>query len=102
MPCETDARRVGSRHVGAAATACKADIEDLAGHRVRWSDETSAVPRFARFAWRDRAQGTITFIGDQAEFENGAGSFQPVTYECDFDPAGGKARAVRVRQGRLP
>ena len=99
LPCEADAACVGRRHVAAAAIACRAAIEDLAGYRVRWA---GAAPGFSRFAWRDRDRGVISFVGDEAEFENASGAFQPVTYECDFDPAAGRSLEARVRQGRLP
>ena len=99
--CEDDAHCVGLRHVAAAATACRASIEDLAGFGVRWTD-ASAAPAFRRFAWRNAAGGPVTFSGDAADFRNAAGDYAPVTYECDFDPVAGKALDTRVRPGRLP
>jgi|GEM_PF-3136442 len=99
--CETDAACVGRQHVAAAAAACRAGIEDLAGFGVRWSDAAGG-PRFTRFAWRDRAGGAIVFVGDAAQFRSAGGDFSPVTYECDFDPAAGRALDARVRAGRMP
>ena len=101
-PCESDAQCVGGRHAAAAAAACKAGIEDLASNGVRWSDPAVPGPRFSRSRWLDQPRGTLTFAGDQAAFETASGAWQPVSYECDFDPAPGKLLQARVNQGRLP
>ncbi len=100
--CAADLQCAGKRNVAAASANCKHDIEELAGYGVRWTDTAHREPRFDRFNWHDRDRGTITFIGDQAEFETASGAYQPVIYECDFDPAVNKALAARVRQGHLP
>ncbi|MEP6872703.1 MAG: hypothetical protein ABI939_12760 [Anaerolineaceae bacterium] len=58
--------------------------------------------KFAHFRWLDQSRGTITYVGNKAEFQNGFGAYGPVIYECDFDPATDKVLALRVRPRRLP
>lgn len=91
----------GRKLVGAATVYCKDPIEHLASHSVRWTDGTFEH-RFSESRWADKAKGTITMIGDKAEFQNGFGAYTPVTYECDMAADGKTVLDVRVREGRLP
>jgi hypothetical protein len=60
------------------------------------------TPKFSQFRWRDPIEGSITYIGDRAEFQNGFGAFGPVVYECDLAADEKTVLEVRVREGRLP
>lgn len=91
----------GDKAIVAASVYCKAPIERLALHSVRWTDGTFEL-KFSRFRWLDKEAGTLTMIGDKAEFQNGFGAFTPVTYECDLAADGKTVLDVRAREGRLP
>lgn len=91
----------GDKLVVAASVYCKAPVERLAKHSVRWTDGTLEL-KFSRFRWADKAKGSLTMIGDKAEFQNGFGAYTPVTYECDLADDGKTVLDVRVREGRLP
>ncbi|WP_454844939.1 zinc ribbon domain-containing protein [Ralstonia thomasii] len=91
----------GDKAVVAASVYCKDPIERLARHSVRWTDGTFEL-KFSRFRWADKAAGTLTMIGDKAEFQNGFGAYTAVTYECDLAADGKTVLDVRAREGRLP
>lgn len=91
---------MGDKAVVAAGIYCKAPIERLAKHSVRWTDGTFET-KFSRFRWTNKSVGQLTMIGDKAEFQNGFGAFTPVTYECDLGADGKTVLDVRVREGRL-
>ena len=92
-----DARCAAVKVIVAASSACAASVEELAGFGVRWQDADAARPKFDRFAWLDRARGTLTLGGAHAEFRNASGAYLPVDYDCDFDPATLTALQARAR-----
>lgn len=100
--CGNELQCAASKGIAAAGVSCKRDIERLASYSVRWTDTGLLETKFDRFRWLDSTKGTITFIGDKAEFQNGFGVYQPVIYECDFDPAINKVLNTRAEPGRLP
>ncbi len=91
----------GDQAVVAAGVYCKDPVERLAKHSVRWTDGTFET-KFGRFRWKDKDAGTLTMIGDKAEFQNGFGAYTPVIYECDLAVDRKTVLDVRVREGRLP
>lgn len=92
----------GDQGVIAAGVYCKAPIERLALHDVKWTDGFMDQ-KFSRFRWTDQVGGGITFVGDKAEFQNGFGAYTPMVYECDMAPDLKSVIAVRIdREGRLP
>lgn len=91
----------GDNGVAAASVYCKAPIESLAAHDVKWTVGFLGM-KFSRFRWTNSVGGGITFIGDKAEFQNGFGAYTPVVYECDMAPDMKTVLAVRIdREGRL-
>lgn len=84
----------------AASVYCKASVERLAKYTSRWTDGTFET-KFSRFRWLNKEQGTLTYIGDKIEFQNGFGAFQKHIYECDFNPANNQILDVRARPGQL-
>lgn len=80
---------------------CKAPVERLAKHTMRWADGDSKS-RFSHARWLDAEKGSLTMVGDKAEFQNGFGAFTPVIYECDLDADRKTVLDVRVQEGRLP
>ena len=69
-----------------AGAPCRKAIEDLAAYAPRW-EQASTDRMFRDYAWLDAAKGTITYQGNEAQFQNAGGVWQPVAYECDYDPA---------------
>lgn len=98
--CRADLQCWGDKHMISAGVYCKAPVEALAKYSARWTDGTFE-PKFSHFRWLSQEQGTLTFIGDKIEFQNGFGAFQAHTYECDFSPAGDRVLAARAQPGRL-
>jgi hypothetical protein len=98
---QDDLQCLGDKGVVGASIYCKDAVERLATHSVRWTDGTFEL-KFSHFRWLDKTNGTITFIGDKAEFQNGFGAYTPVTYECDMAPDNKTVLDVRAHEGRLP
>lgn len=96
-----DLQCLGDKGVVGAGVYCKDDVERLATHSVKWTDGTFET-KFSRFRWADQAAGTITYVGDKAEFQNGFGAFTPMVYECDLAKDNKTVLDVRAREGRLP
>ena len=94
-----DARCVVAKVIVPATTACAAAVEALAGFGVRWHGAGATAPKFDQFTWLQQARGTVTLAGDRAEFRNAAGTYLPVAYGCDFDPATLAVLEARVRPG---
>jgi hypothetical protein len=97
--CKTDLQCMGQENIFLAGAYCQDQIARLARYSVRWTDTTR---KFSRFRWLNKEQGSLTFVGDKVEFQNGFGAYMPHTYECDFDPASKKVLDVRAAPGRLP
>lgn len=91
---------VGDKFNVSAGVYCKEPVTRLAKYTARWTDGM-LEPKFSHFRWLDKSQGTITYIGDKIEFQNGFGAFQKHIYECDFDPARTQVLDVRVYPGQL-
>lgn len=96
-----DLQCLGDKGVVGAGVYCKDPVERMASHSVRWTDGTFEM-KFSRFRWADKEAGTITYVGDKAEFQNGFGAYTPVTYECDMAADNKTVLDVRVHEGRLP
>lgn len=92
---------LGNKGVVAAGVYCPDQIERLATHSVKWTDGTFEM-KFSRFRWADKQAGTITYIGDRAQFQNGFGAYTNVVYECDLAADGKTVLDARVSEGRLP
>lgn len=98
--CRKDLQCWGDKQTVAAGVYCKDPVERLAQYSARWTDGM-LEPKFSHFRWLNQEQGSITFIGDKIEFQNGFGAFQGHIYECDFNPAINQVLDVRARPGRL-
>lgn len=96
-----DIQCLGDKAVVAAGVYCRNPVERLAKHSMRWTDGAFEV-KFSRFRWADKSAGTLTMIGDRAEFQNGFGAYTPVIYECDLAADGKTVLDARVSEGRLP
>jgi hypothetical protein len=62
----------------------------------------SALLRFTRWQVRVSQTGTITIRGDDAEAQNGFGTWLKVNYSCEVDLASKKIVNVSIDPGRLP
>lgn len=98
---KTDLQCLGDELVFTASMICQKPIEGMARHNVKWKDGMLEA-KFSRFRWKDQAAGTITLIGDKAEFQNGFGAYTNIIYECDIDADKNTVKEVRVHEGRLP
>jgi len=98
--CMKDLQCWGDRHTGAAGVYCDDKVESLASYSARWTDGM-LEPKFSHFRWLNKDQGTLTFIGDKIELQNGFGAWQNHIYECDYNPATKQVMDVRARPGRL-
>ncbi|HEK4030063.1 zinc ribbon domain-containing protein [Pseudomonas aeruginosa] len=98
--CKKDLQCWGDKFNVSAGVYCKEPVTRLAKYTARWTDGM-LEPKFSHFRWLDKSQGTITYIGDKIEFQNGFGAFQKHIYECDFDPARTQVLDVRVYPGQL-
>lgn len=98
--CRKDLQCWGDKHSISAAVYCDDPIESLAKFSVRWTDGM-LEPKFSHFRWLNQEQGTVTFIGDKIEFQNGFGAYQGHIYECDLNPSNNQVLDVRARPGRL-
>lgn len=97
----TDLECLGNAGTVSAGIRCAPEVERLAKNSMRWTDGTFE-PKFSHFRWNNKELGTVTFLGDKAEFQNGFGAYTRVTYECDLSQDFTKVLDVRVKQGRLP
>ncbi len=96
LPC------TAARAMAGADRLCRAPIEQLAAFGAKWTAAGLFDAQTGHARWLDRTRGTLTFVGDQAAFENGSGTQLRMTYECDFDPAANAVLDVRVRPAGLP
>lgn len=85
-----------------ATVYCAPAIERMAKFSSKWTNTGWFEQKFTHHRWRDQASGTVTFIGDKAQFQNGFGAWQNMIYECDVNTVENKITDVRVREGRLP
>ncbi|MFM0340794.1 zinc ribbon domain-containing protein [Paraburkholderia fungorum] len=90
----------GDKGTVAAGIYCKNPIERLATHIVRWTNGTDEM-KFSRFRWTDERGGSITYIGDKAEFQNDVGAYTPIIYQCDLAGDGETVLSVGATAGRL-
>lgn len=95
-----DLQCLGDKGVVGAGVYCKEPVEHLAAHSVKWTDGTFET-KFSRFRWLDQSAGSITYVGDKAQFQNGFGAYTNVIYECDMATDDKTVLAVRVREGFL-
>ena len=100
IDCQKELQCWGDKHLIAAGVYCKDSVARLAKFDARWTDGT-LEPKFSKFRWLDKNAGTLTFIGDKIEFQNGFGAYQAHVYECDFAPATHSVLAVRAQPGRI-
>ncbi len=98
--CRADVACWAAKFELEAAFACDDAVERLAKFSSRWTDGM-LEPKFSRVRWGNRAAGTVVFLGDRIEFQNGFGAFQPHVYACEYDPEGRRVVNVSARPGRL-
>lgn len=99
--CKQDLQCWGDKFSISASVYCKEPVTKLGKYSSRWTDSTFET-KFSRFRWLNKDAGTLTYIGDKIEFQNGFGAFQKYIYECDFNPEGNLVLSVRAEPGQLP
>lgn len=98
--CRTNLKCVGEKYIGHATGPCTRLVERLAKNTFRWIDGWTE-PKLSNYAWANKKKGTIAYLGDKIEFQNGFGAWIRHTYRCDFDPASESIIDVSAEQGRL-
>jgi len=84
--CRWELQCWGDKHNISASVRCASHVEKLAKYSHKWTDGFLDI-KFGRFRWLDRKAGTMTYLGDKIQFQNGFGAWQNYSYECDFNPA---------------
>lgn len=98
--CRDDLKCWAEQYITEASVYCARDIERLGAYSSRWTAGTFEQ-KFSRYSWLDKDKGTLTYMGDSIEFQNGFGAYQAHVYACDFDPASNQVLDVRASAGRL-
>ncbi|WP_458096181.1 hypothetical protein [Roseomonas sp. WA12] len=96
--CRPDLQCWASKHMGAATSACRPLVESSASRDYRW---TAWIEKFSHYRWANQAAGTVVYIGDEIEMQNGFGAWMRHTYACEFDTSTRTARVINVRAGRI-
>jgi RNA polymerase subunit RPABC4/transcription elongation factor Spt4 len=94
--CRADIQCWGDKHSIQAGFRCEPFVERMAKYTMEWTDGW-LEPKFGYFRWKSQSEGTVTYIGDKARFQNGFGAWSNVRYECDFDPVEEVVLDVRVQ-----
>ncbi|MEX2630043.1 MAG: hypothetical protein WD341_08905 [Tistlia sp.] len=98
--CRADLQCWGDKHSYKATVACEPAVERLAQYTSRWVDGFLET-KFSHFRWLDKEHGTVTYLGDRIEYQNGFGAWQAHVYECDYHPEAEAVLTVRTQPGRL-
>lgn len=87
------------KNLALANVMCPPLVERLAKYSVRWTDGMFEQ-KLDHYRWLDKAKGSISYIGDRVQFQNGFGAYAAMVYECDIG-ADGTILDVRAQPGRL-
>lgn len=98
--CKGDLQCWGDKHLLAATLDCRPLVERLARLDFQWTDGI-LEPKFAKFAWGNKAKGTLIYFGDAIQFQNGFGNWIRHSYSCEYDPTTKDVINVDAREGRL-
>lgn len=96
--CRQDLQCWSEKGRSYAEVYCVDPIERLANYSARWTDGW-LEHKFDRIAWVDQEQGHVRYIGDKAEFQNGFGAWQRVTYVCEVDVESERILDVAIVDG---
>ena len=88
--CRQDLQCWGDKHALAATITCERLIESLAKYAYKWTDGWLG-PKLKRFRWKDRVEGSVSYTGDEIQFQNGFGAWRQMTYWCHYNPETGYA-----------
>ena len=100
IACRSDLQCWGDRLTLRDIETCADQIEKLARYDHEWTDGIFGT-KFSRFRWKDRRDGTLTYVGDEIKFQNAYGAWIPHTYFCDYDPGKRTVLGVHATPGRL-
>jgi hypothetical protein len=99
--CERDLQCIGNEKSIEATVACQPWVERMAKNDFQWTDHWYEG-KFDRFRWQDKTNGTITYVGDKIEFQNGFGAWVRSIHECDYNFRTKSVADVRVSPGQFP
>ena len=97
--CRNDLKCWAETNEKSASVRCIIAIQDRAKFEYDWI--SGAMPRFAQYAWVNKASGVISYRGDQIKLQNGFGVFSQHRYSCSYDPSKGEVTDVTIVQGKL-
>ena len=83
--CRQDLQCWGDKNALAATFACEPLIESMARYDYKWTDGWLGV-KLERFRWNNRAEGSLSYTGDEIQFQNGFGAWLRMTYWCHYNP----------------
>lgn len=98
--CRQDLGCWANKQTATVISQCREPVEQLAQYDFKWTDGI-LEPKFTHYRWKNKKAGEVTHLGDSIQYQNGFGAWIRHTYECDIDPSGQFATAVRARPGRL-
>ena len=100
--CRADISCWGDKHQIEAEVSCRKPLERLAKYDFKWTDDYGN-PMFSRWRWVGPLppNGTLIYIGDRLQLQNGFGAFVAHTYECQYNPDTKEVLRVTAAQGRL-
>lgn len=83
--CRQDIQCWAEEAFVAASSACTVAVQSLAKWDYEWTDGWTE-PKFARYRWKNKDKGIVTYMGDKLKLQNGFGAWKRVSYSCDYDP----------------
>ncbi|RYY79927.1 MAG: hypothetical protein EOO69_04480 [Moraxellaceae bacterium] len=98
--CKKDIHCWGEQYSNDSEVRCAEPVEKLSTYNAKWINSW-IEPKFSAFRWLNQENGTLTYVGDKLEFQNGFGAYQNYIYECDYDPSTKTVLNVRAYPGHL-
>lgn len=99
--CRHDLQCWAEQSLPEATVYCTSAVEHQASYNSKWVDGLFDS-KLSGYRWADKRKGTITYVGDQVEFENGFGAWVRMSYACTYDPTAKRVTDIKMMQGRLP
>jgi hypothetical protein len=96
--CRQDLQCWADKNMASATRYCVPMIEARARVNYRW---TAMIFKFSQYRWINQNAGTVTYLGDEIEMQNGLGNWVRHAYQCEFNTDTYEAKLVNIRPGRV-
>lgn len=83
-----------------ASVACRPAVESLARIDFKWMDGF-LEPKFSHYGWMNKESGSLRYIGDKIQLQNGFGAWIRHTYVCVYDPSAKVVLDVSATPGKI-